>query len=74
VKFVTLSVFYFQLNIVQGHIDALSDLVSVAGKLRWENQVKGQDKIDSLCEDKNEVENVGVTFKTTAVMIAEQGK
>ncbi|XP_053407384.1 uncharacterized protein LOC123547184 isoform X2 [Mercenaria mercenaria] len=62
-----------QLDIVQGHIVALNDLVSVAGKLRWENQVKGQDKIDSLCEDVNEVENLGVTFKTTAGMVAEQG-
>lgn len=61
-----------QLKIVQGHLDSLNDLVAVAEKMRWESQIKGQDSIDSLCEDKNEVDNLGVTLKSTAEMMAEQ--
>ena len=63
-----------QLETIQGHQEALCSLVTVTECLRWENQVKGQEKIVALWEDKNALENLTVTFKTTSEMVSDQGE
>ena len=58
---------------IQGHQEALCSLVTVTESLHWENQVKGQEKIVALWEEKDALENLTVTFKTTSEMVSEQG-
>jgi len=41
--------------------------------LRSEKQVKGHEEIEELETEKNDLEGLTVTFKTTAQMISEQG-
>ena len=62
-----------QLVAIQGHQEALCSLVTVTESLRWETLVKGQEKIVALWEEKDALENLTVTFKTTSEMVSEQG-
>lgn len=62
-----------QLEMIQGHQEALCSLVTVTDSLRWEKQVKGQEKIVALWEKKDSLENLTVTFKTTSEMVSDQG-
>ena len=63
----------FQLGTIESHQKAISELITIAEKLRWENKVKGQQRIEQLLETRNDLENVTVTLKTTAEMITDQG-
>ena len=62
-----------QLEMIQGHSEALCSLVIIKESLRWESQVKGQEKITALWEEKDVLENLTITFKTTSEMVSEQG-
>ena len=64
---------YLQLNLIQEHKEALVDLVTITEKFRWESQVKGQLLIDTLMEEKNDLENLTVTLKTTSEMMLGNG-
>ena len=58
---------------MQGHSETLCSLVTITESLRWESQVKGQEKITALWGEKDGLENLTVTFKTTSEMVSDQG-
>ncbi|KAL4231611.1 hypothetical protein ACF0H5_009191 [Mactra antiquata] len=62
-----------QVNIMECHLECLSEVVTVTERLRWESLVTSQDNIETLLEDKKEIENLTVTFKTTVDMVTEHG-
>ena len=62
-----------QLEVIQVHSEALCSLITITESLRWETQVKGQEKITAVWEEKDVLDNLTVTFKTTSEMVSEQG-
>ncbi|XP_052773013.1 uncharacterized protein LOC128211918 isoform X1 [Mya arenaria] len=60
-----------QLESVQGHHKALTDLVTCSEKIGHE--VQGHKRLEALRKDKSDLDDLTVTFKTTAQVATEQG-